>query len=192
MSLKEVREYDLTEHLRTIRTPARVALIYDKPHEINALRNSLGTQAQPTQKPPTDASKGGIRRITLSLSLAGGLMTIEAYKRYELTVTEEALFVEALSGYDHIILSNPDMASSLDEAIEEPLSSFFGAADARMLLLKIRDPHARDSSFDIDLFRRNMQPLVGAAVEQLEYAFLRGLRSRLRSDHRMKGDDAQP
>jgi hypothetical protein len=192
MSLKEVREYNLIEHLRTIRASTRVALIYDKPHEINALRNSPAAQAPPTQKPPTDASKGGIRRIKLSLNQAGGRITIEAYNRYELAAAEEGFFVEALSGYDHIILSNPDMASSLDEAIEESLSSFFGAAGARMLLLKIRDPHARDSSFDVDLFRRNMQPLVGAAVEQLEYAFLRGLRSRLRSDHRMKGDDAKP
>jgi len=191
MSLKQVREYSLIEHLKTIRAPAKVALIYDKPHEIKALRNSLDISAPPTQESSVDAPNGGTRKITLSLNQAGGQITIEAYNRYELAAADETFFVEALSGYDYIVLSNPDRGSStMDEALGESLSSFFGPAGARMLLCKIRDPQVINSTFNVELFRRSMETLVGAGVEQLEYAFLRGLHSRLRSNQRTKEDDA--
>ena len=190
MSLKQVRESSLIEHLKTIGTPARVALIYDKPNEVKALRNSLGTSAHTTQGASVDALGGGTRRITLSLNQARGQITIEAYDRYELAAADEALFVEALSGYDHIILSNPDRGpSTMAEALRESLSSLFGPVGARMLLGKIRDPQVINSAFNAELFRRKMETFVGAGAEQLKLAFLRGLHSRLRSNHGMKEND---
>lgn len=191
MSLKQVREYSLIEHLKTIGTPARVALIYDKPNEVKALRISLGNSAHETREALVDAPVDGTRRITLSLNQARGQITIEAYDRYELAATDETLFVEALSSYDHIILSNPDSGpSTMAEALRESLSSLFGPVGAMMLIGKIRDPKVINSAFNAELFRRKMETFVGAGAEQLKLAFLRGLHTRLRSNHRMKEDDA--
>jgi hypothetical protein len=76
------------------------------------------------------------------------------------------------------------------EALKESLSSLFGQVGARMLLGKIRDPQVINSAFNAELFMRKMETLVGAGAEQLKLAFLRGLHSRLRSNHGMKEDDA--